>query len=78
MEIPYLRFVKITEAPGSSTVDIAGIGLDADMVGAANATTNVISHNQRPTRSAGVMIDSGSPEEQARKIADYLEENNLI
>lgn len=60
------------------TVDISGIELDADMVGADNATTRVLSHNQRPPRTAGEVIDSGSPEEQARKIADYLAKNNLI
>lgn len=75
---PKFKGLRQAKKHEMKTVDIAGIGLDADMVGAANATTNVISHNQRPTRSAGVMIDSGSPEEQARKIADYLAENNLI
>ena len=61
-----------------TTVDIAGIGLDADMVGSENATTRVLEHKKRPLRTAGAVIDSGSPEEQARKIVDYLAENNLI
>lgn len=75
---PKFKGLRQAKKHEMKTVDVAGIELDADMVGAANATSRVLSHNQRPARTAGTVIDSGSPEEQARKIADYLAENNLI
>lgn len=33
---------------------------------------------EKPARTAGDVIDSGSPEEMAAKVADFLASKNLI
>ena len=57
---------------------IADIGVDAGNVGLAASTTVVNSSAQKPARTAGEVIDSGSPEEMAAQVADFLASKNLI
>lgn len=57
---------------------IADINVDAANVGLAASTTAVTAAQERPARTAGEVIDSGSPEEMAAKVADYLASKNLI
>lgn len=57
---------------------IADIGVEAGNVGLAASTTAVTAAAEKPARTAGDVIDSGSPEEMAAKVADFLASKNLI
>ena len=61
-----------------TTYDLAAIGVDPAQVGLAAATTQVSAAAQRPPRTAGEIIDSGSATEKAEKIVEYLASKNLI
>ena len=57
---------------------IADIGVDPANVGLSASTTVVNSSAQKPARTAGEIIDYGSPEDMAAKVADFLASKNLI
>src|SRR5699024_10998085 len=57
---------------------IADIGVDPANVGLSASTTVVNSSAQKPARTEGEIIDSGSPEDMAAKVADFLASKNLI
>lgn len=61
-----------------TTLDLAAIGVAPTQVGLASATTLVLDATERPERSAGELVDSGSAEDKARAIVDFLAAKNLI
>ena len=57
---------------------IADIGVEPGNVGLAASTTAVTASAEKPARTAGEVIDSGSPEEMAAQVTDFLASKNLI
>ncbi|WP_394280527.1 electron transfer flavoprotein subunit beta/FixA family protein [Corynebacterium sp.] len=59
-------------------LNLAAIGVDAGQVGLHNSATVVQATTEVPARTAGEIIDSGSPEDIAAQIVSKLVEKNLV
>ncbi|MDY3127718.1 MAG: electron transfer flavoprotein subunit beta/FixA family protein [Corynebacterium sp.] len=75
---PNFKGIMAAKKHEITVVDITAIGVDAQHVGAAAAPTQVTAAVERPARTAGELITSGSPADMAKQVADYLSAKNLI
>ena len=75
---PNFKGLRAAKKHEITTLDLAAIGLDPAEVGLQGATTEVLGAADHPARQAGELVDSGSPEEKAARIADYLVAKKLI
>jgi len=73
---PSFKGIMAAKSKPISTLTVADLGLGADEVGLANATTEVVSFEVAPPRQAGQVVkDEG---DGGVKIADYLASRKLI
>ena len=73
---PSFKGIMAAKSKPISTLTVADLGLGADEVGLANATTQVVSFEVAPPRQAGQVVkDEG---DGGVKIADYLASRKLI
>ena len=56
-----------------TVLDVAQLGIDP-----IAPTTQVTDATKRPPREAGETIEATTPEETAKKIADFLADRNLL
>jgi electron transfer flavoprotein beta subunit len=57
---------------------VADLGLPPEGVGLAGAKTRVTAAAPRPERSRGEVIQPDTPEEAARRIADFLAQKKFV
>lgn len=61
-----------------TVLDCAAVGIDPAQVGAHAAPTTVLRAVERPARSAGDVIDSGTAADKAAAVVEFLARKNLI
>lgn len=74
---PSLRGIMQARTKEVTTWSLADLGVDADSVGEAAATTRLIDTEAPPARS-GAQVVRGSPEESVTAIVDFLAARRLI
>ena len=73
---PSFKGIMAAKKKPIASLDVAGAGIDASLVGQAAATTAVVDAAQRPPRSAGVKVtDSG---DGGVKLAEFLSAQKFI
>ncbi|SER79402.1 electron transfer flavoprotein subunit beta/FixA family protein [Corynebacterium cystitidis] len=75
---PNFKGLAAAKKADVTQLNLAAIGVDAGQVGLNNSATVVQTVTEVPTRTAGEIIDSGSPEEIAAQVVDKLAAKNLI
>lgn len=75
---PNFKRMRAAKAHEITVYDLAGIGVDAGLVGLNNSATRVTGANDRPARTAGDVIQESDPQAAAKAIADFLASRNLI
>lgn len=75
---PSLKGIMAAKRKEIKKVPLAELGLSSDTVGLEGAKTQVTAANARPERVAGQVVKPESPEEAARVIADFLQQNKFI
>lgn len=75
---PNFKGLQAAKKHEIAQLTLGSIGVDAGQVGLNSSATVVRSAEEVPARTAGELIESGSPEEIAAQIADKLAAKNLI